>query len=97
MEFVRKEPYVNTTTEVVRVKIGVKEVDGDYSAQIEKFVDIVEAEQKLLELWTEAELTTLCNDTATAEDWQVKLDADIAAQKNPIVAACFPREGDWPA
>ena len=90
MEFVTKQPFVNSTTKVVSVTIGAKEVDGDFTAWIEKSVDIAEAGQKSLELWTDAELTTLCNKTATAEDWQVKLDADIAAQKLNPVATVFP-------
>ena len=90
MEFVTKRPFVNSTTKVVSVTIGAKEVDGEYSAAIEKSVDIAAAEQKSLGEWTEAELTTLCNDTATAEDWQAKLDADIAVQKDNPVATVFP-------
>ena len=90
MEFVTKQPFVNSTTKVVSVTIGAKEVDGNYTAWIEKVCPIDEAEQKSLELWTEAELTTLCDDTATAEDWQVKLDADIAVQKDNPIATVFP-------
>ena len=90
MEFVTKQPFVNSTTKVVSVTIGAKEVDGNYIAWIEKVCSIAEAEQKSLELWTEAELTTLCNDTATAEDWQAKLDADIAVQKDNPVATVLP-------
>ena len=90
MEFVTKRPFVNSTTKVVSVTIGAKEVDGEYSAAIEKSVDIAAAEQKSLGEWTEAELTTLCNDTATADGWQAILDGDIAAQKDEPVASVFP-------
>ena len=90
MEFVTKQPFVNSTTKVVSVTIGAKEVDGNYIAWIEKVCSIAEAEQKSLELWTEAELTTLCNDTATADGWQALLDAQIADQKDEPVASVFP-------
>ena len=89
MEFVTKRPFVNSTTKVVSVTIGAKEVDGEYSAAIEKSVDIAAAEQKSLGEWTEAELTTLCNDTATADGWQALLDAQIADQKDEPVASDF--------
>jgi len=95
MEFVRKEPYVNSTTEVVSIKIGAREVDGDYSAQIEKFCPIAEAEQKSLADWTESDVVALCNSTAAEEDWQAILNADIAGQKNEPVATVFPGEREW--
>ena len=89
MEFITKQPYVNSSNKVVSVTIGAKEIDGDYSADIEKSCSIVEAEQKLLPDWTEAELDALCTSTATEQDWQVKLNADIAAQKDKPEAGYF--------
>ena len=89
MEFTIRQPYVNSSDKVVSVTIGAKEVDGEYSAEVEKSCSIAEAEQKLLTNWTEAEIDALCTSTATEQNWQAKLNADIAAQKEDKPVASF--------
>ena len=89
MEFTTRQPYVNSSDKVVSVTIGAKEVDGEYSAEVEKSCSIAEAEQKLLTNWTEAEIDALCTSTATEQNWQAKLNADIAAQKEDKPVASF--------
>jgi len=95
MKFVRKEPHVNSNNKVIIVKIGAEEVDGDYSAQIEKLCPIAEEEQKSLTDWTEADVVSLCNSVAVEWDWQTILNADIDAQKNKPIAETFPGEREW--
>tara|TARA_R100001086_G_scaffold143865_1_gene75792 strand:+ start:496 stop:789 length:294 start_codon:yes stop_codon:yes gene_type:complete len=95
MNFVRKEPHVNSNNEVVIVKIGATEVDGDYSAQIEKLCFIAEEDQKPLTDWTEADVVSLYNSTSSEEDWQTILNADIEAQKNKPSGTFFPGEREW--
>ena len=89
MEFTTRQPYVNSSDKVVSVTIGAKEVDGEYSAEVEKSCSIAEAEQKILADWTEAEIDALCTSTATEQNWQAKLNADIAAQKDGKPVAAF--------
>jgi len=81
MEFTKRDPFVNSSNKVVSLLIAAKEVDGEYSADIEKTYTLTAAEQKLLPDWTEAEVVTICNTFATEQGWQAILDADIAAQK----------------
>ena len=89
MEFTNRQPFVNSSNKVVSITISAKEVDGDYTATIEKVHTIAEAEQKILADWTEAEIDALCTSTATEQDWEAKLNADIAAQKEKPEAGYF--------
>ena len=89
MEFTNRQPFVNSSNEVVSITISAKEVDGDYTATIEKVHTIAEAEQKLLPDWTEAEVETLSTSIATEQGWQAILDAKIAEQKVEKPVASF--------
>ena len=89
MEFTNRQPFVNSSNKVVSITISAKEVDGDYTATIEKVHTIAEAEQKLLPDWTEAEVETISTTFATEQGWQDKLNADIAAQKEKPEAGYF--------
>ena len=89
MEFTIRQPYVNSSDKVVSITIGAIEVDGEYSADIEKSCSIAEAEQKLLTDWTESDIDAFCTSTATEQGWQAILDANIETQKEEKPVASF--------
>ena len=88
MEFGKQEPLVKDN-KVVSIVVGVMEEDTVYRAYIEKICPIDAGDQKALSAWTSSDLDTFCAARATEYDWQAKLDADIAAQKDEPVASAF--------
>jgi hypothetical protein len=89
MDFVRKEPFVKDS-KVVSIVVGATEVDGDYSAYIDRVCQIDEEDQKALSAWTESEVDDFCDECAEDHDWQATLNAAIQGKKDAAVPEKFP-------
>ena len=89
MDFVRKEPFVKDN-KVVSIVVGATEVDGDYSAYIDRVCQIDEEDQKALSAWTESEVDDFCDECAEEHNWQETLDNQVQAKSNAPVPESFP-------
>jgi len=89
MDFVRKEPFVKDN-KVVSIVVGATEVDGDYSAYIDRSCPIDAADQKALSAWTESEVDDFCDECAEHHNWQEILDTAIQGKKDAAVPEKFP-------
>ena len=89
MDFVRKEPFVKGN-KVVSITVGATEVDGDYSAYIDRVCKIDEADQKALSAWTKSEVDDFCDECAEDNNWQETLDNRVQSKRDAPVPESFP-------